>query len=409
MQTVVIVELDTLIADTVSTRIRHTLNVDTVVTTTYEEAKLTVNQLTDKLLAVIISLPFCKTSYSPFENVPTIVITDGVPLESKMMFSATSVLDYVIDYRGHNFEYIIQLLKRVRFAETIKVLVVDDERANRKLVGTLLANRGFSVEEATNGIEAITCIEADPNISMVLVDDQMPRMNGFELVGNIRKLRSKNELAIIGMLSDDSEYRLVMFLRSGANDCLVKPFKLEEFQVRVMQNLQLLEMFKEITELSRRDFLTNLFNRRHFFEVGKKFYENYRRNALKFVTAMIDIDNFKSINDTYGHSTGDRVLVVLSETLISSLRATDIVARFGGEEFCILSNDLVLGEGILVFERIRKKCADISLDTPKGPLSFTISIGLTGSIGESFDDMINTADKLLYKAKNSGKNKVVAQ
>jgi diguanylate cyclase (GGDEF)-like protein len=95
--------------------------------------------------------------------------------------------------------------------------------------------------------------------------------------------------------------------------------------------------------------------------------------------------------------------------LISSLRATDIVARFGGEEFCILSNDLVLGEGILVFERIRKKCAEISLDTPKGPVSFTISIGLTGSIGESFDDMINTADKLLYEAKNSGKNKVVAQ
>lgn len=409
MQTVILLSEDLQAAENVASCIRRDLEIDAMVTSSIEQVRDMLSHSGREISGVVIGISFCESSYSPFGNIPTIVITNGVPLEPKKMFTAQNVLDYVVDFRGPNIQYIAQLLKRTRFSDRFKIMVVDDEPSSRKLIHKLLSNRGFTIVEAANGQQAINTIEQDSSIRMLLVDDQMPQMSGFELVRNVRKLRSKNEFAIIGMLSDYSEYQLVMFLRSGANDCLAKPLKLEEFQVRVMQNLQLVEMFTEISELSRRDFLTNLFNRRHFFDVGSKYYEGYRRKTMNLVAAMIDIDNFKNINDRFGHHIGDQVLVALSRTLTTSLRATDLVARFGGEEFCILSSDLDLTEGVAVFERIRESCSDICLQTDNGEVSFTISIGLTDSMGDTLEDMINHADELLYQAKNTGKNRLVTQ
>jgi diguanylate cyclase (GGDEF)-like protein len=409
MQTIILLSEEPQAAENVASCIRRDLEVDVEVASSIEHCQELLSRSELEILGIVVGISFCESSYSPLGNLPTIVITNGVPLEPRKMFTAQNVLDYVVDFRGPNIQYITQLLKRIRFSESFKILVVDDEPSSRKLVNKLLSNRGFTIIEAQNGQQAINAIEQDPGIRMLLVDDQMPQMSGLELVRNVRKLRSKNEFAIIGMLSDYSEYQLVMFLRSGANDCLAKPLKLEEFQVRVMQNLQLVEMFTEISELSRRDFLTNLFNRRHFFDVGSKYYESYRRNTMNLVAAMIDIDNFKGINDQFGHHIGDQVLVALSQTLSASLRATDLIARFGGEEFCILSSDLNLDEGITVFERIRQTCSDIRLHTETGEVTFTISIGLTDSMGKTLEDMIKHADELLYHAKNTGKNRLATQ
>ncbi len=409
MQTVLLIESDVLHAQSIQTQIGQELEIDIEVATTMEAARKRVEELAANLLAVVVNLRFCLHNYSPFENVPTIVVTEGIPLEPRRMFAARHVIDYIADYRGHNLDYLLQLLKRVKFAKQLKILVVDDQKVVRNLIRTLLTNKGFYVIEAEDGMEALQLLKKHPDTKLLIVDNHMPRMDGFALIQKLRLEHSKSQLCIIGMAGDENEYDLVRFLRFGANDCIVKPFNYEEFHVRVMQNLQLIEVFQEIADLSRRDHLTNLFNRKHFYDVAHKIYENYRRGTIEISVAMIDIDNFKRINDTHGHRAGDQVLVSLAQTLTTNLRTTDVIARFGGEEFCVLSTGLTAPKGRAVFERIRRKIAESRVETANATLHYTVSIGLTSQIGESLDDMINQADALLYEAKEAGRNRVVAR
>ncbi len=408
MQRVLLVESDKHHAQSISAQLSNELGIRCTIASSSEEAQAFVEGHRAELLAVIINLKFCLDNYSPFENIPTIVITEEIPLEPRQMLLARHVIDYVANYRGHNLEYLLQLLKRIKFAKHLKVMVVDDERVVRNLVRHLLTNKGFHVLEAENGEAALQRLSEHPDTKLMLVDSQMPRMSGFELLQNLRLEHSKNQLAVIGMADEEQEHELVKFLRFGANDCLSKPLRVEEFHVRVMQNLHLVEVFQEIADLSRRDHLTNLFNRRHFYDVATKIYENYKRGTIDIAIAMIDIDNFKEINDTYGHAAGDLVLIHLGKILSRNLRSTDVICRFGGEEFCVLSTGLTARHHHDVFERLRKKVESSTVRTAQAAIRFTVSIGLTSRLGDNLTDMIAEADALLYQAKKQGKNKVVA-
>ena len=130
------------------------------------------------------------------------------------------------------------------------------------------------------------------------------------------------------------------FIKVGANDFITKPFQPEEFYCRVTQNIDLIEKTQALVDAATKDFLTGLYNRRFFFEKGVGKLERARRERKSVALAMLDIDHFKSVNDTYGHDVGDEVLQVVSKTLQDSARADDLVARLGGEEFCVLMEDI---------------------------------------------------------------------
>ena len=199
------------------------------------------------------------------------------------------------------------------------------------------------------------------------------------------------------------------FLKFGANDYINKPFNKDEFCHRVNNLAQNLENIKTLTEYANRDFLTRVYNRKYFFEEG----ENYFKKALKagepFALAMIDIDDFKHINDTYGHDIGDKVIRTLAKRLAEKTKGQDLVARFGGEEFCVLLKNI---PPLLAERFFRELCRDIAAIRVEADIDhtigFTVSIGLETTPLESLDEMLKQADNNLYEAKESGKNRVVA-
>jgi len=156
-------------------------------------------------------------------------------------------------------------------------------------------------------------------------------------------------------------------------------------------------------ELISKDYLTNLYNRRHFYEISEKYLLLSKRKKIPLSLCMIDIDNFKKINDTYGHNIGDEVLKVFSSETKSLIRESDILVRFGGEEFLLLLPDTDINHAEILSNKICKHL--VSLDNSIG---FTVSIGISeyDSV-QTIDELIAKADKCLYSAKKEGKNKVV--
>lgn len=162
-------------------------------------------------------------------------------------------------------------------------------------------------------------------------------------------------------------------------------------------------------EQSRRDPLTNLFNRRYFFDVLKAEIESSRHTDAPLCVLMLDVDHFKDVNDTYGHAVGDQVLRTVAAEIVSSLRESDVHCRYGGEEFVIMLSRTTLEVALEVAHRIHGKIASMSEETPAGVMRITVSVGLAAHLPEDdmdADGLINRADQALYVAKQSGRNRV---
>ena len=175
-------------------------------------------------------------------------------------------------------------------------------------------------------------------------------------------------------------------------------------------NLKLKVLNEKLKDLSNRDPMTNSYNRRYFSEISPKYLILSKRNNDEIGILILDIDYFKNINDTYGHNVGDKVIITLAKSLSNHVRKSDIVSRFGGEEFVILLYNISKENMINLAENIRKKIEDLVVETDQGDLKFTISIG-----GASYDEIkdnnnldktLNRADHAMYKAKNAGRNRV---
>ena len=153
------------------------------------------------------------------------------------------------------------------------------------------------------------------------------------------------------------------------------------------------------------DFMTNLHNRRYFFESGKAILNKSIRKKLPIAVCMIDIDKFKAINDTYGHLVGDELIINTAKFVQNHLRISDLFARFGGDEFCVLLEDISEENLVKLFENIRNKFANDNVSSVKYTLSFGISFGYFSSLEEA----INLADNALYKSKENGRNLVTLE
>jgi len=171
-----------------------------------------------------------------------------------------------------------------------------------------------------------------------------------------------------------------------------------------------IDLIQQLRSTSLIDFLTGLHNRRYFFITGEKLFASARRQALTLVCAMLDIDFFKKVNDQYGHEAGDRVLQHVANILRNRLRKTDIVARIGGEEFCILAVNMDTASVHKIFDELRRKIEQsvVVLDDGMGEVSITVSLGIATRLGDSLDHMLKKADFHLYEAKEGGRNMLVS-
>ena len=394
-------------------KITQHLPVTVTVAGTFAEAKKIVeNDTGDIFLAVLdLNLPDASgdkvVDYILSKKITTIVLTGIFSEELRERMISRNVVDYIVKESVNDIDYIVNLINRIQLNQTIKLLVVDDSATARETIKQHLISHKFQVLIASNGEEAIKVMEKNPDVKLVITDFDMPKMDGFELVSEIRKSNSKEDVVIIGLSGHGSSAMSAKFLKKGANDFLYKPFSKEELFWRINQNIELMELFRKLKESSNRDYLTKLYNRRYFFETGAKTHENALRGNLKLSIAMIDLDHFKNINDTLGHDAGDEALKCAARLLEENLRKADMVARFGGEEFCAMAVGLDASDSAQLFERVRQAMEEKEIDYEGKTFHVTASIGVTTQLEQSLESMISTADAMLYKAKKGGRNRVV--
>lgn len=260
---------------------------------------------------------------------------------------------------------------------------------------------------AKNGHEALEMLDIYPEIKLVITDYDMPKMDGFRLCQKIRTKFSREDLAIIGISSNKDHGIGARFIKNGANDFLTKQsYLMEEFYSRVNHSIETIDLYRKIKETAIKDFLTGLYNRRYFFDTGKTLFTRSKREQVSVVCAMIDIDFFKNINDTYGHDVGDVVIQQIATLINDKMRTIDIVARFGGEEFCVLAANMDALDAQKTFTDLchHIKTTPIFFDDNNKQLHVSVSIGVCTEKTETLEQMTTLADKYLYMAKKSGRN-----
>jgi diguanylate cyclase (GGDEF)-like protein len=339
-------------------------------------------------------------------SIPIIVLTGSQEVDIENNFRNKNIVDYIVKDGISALKYATTIVNRIIKNKNIKVLVVDDSKTFLKQANDLLEKYKLIPLLSTNGEEALKILEDNNDIKIVLTDYLMPKMDGIELTRKIRSKYSKDELSVIVTSSDSNSRIPSKFLKLGANDFLKKGFSKEEFFVRINSNLEILELFDDMKNKINKDYMTGLYNRRYFFEIGKTIYEKSKKLNKIISIAIIDIDDFKKINDTYGHNIGDYAIKYVAKILNENILSSTLISRIGGEEFCILFYNREKEEIEKLLEDIRKKFENNLIEVEDLKFKYTISIGCTFEYGKNIDEMMQFADKGLYDAKNSGRNKV---
>ncbi|MDC0336349.1 diguanylate cyclase [Pseudodesulfovibrio sp.] len=380
----------------------------------YADAVLQIGCCKDDYLVALldVTLPDAPNGeiveYALKQGIPSIIFTGGIDGKRRSQFLSWNIVDYILKDSSTCVDTLLSTIERVRKNRDIKTLVVDDSGTIRDAVRQLMETQLYQVLEAENGEQALTVLGQHPDIKLVVTDYDMPKMDGFELIRKIRENHSKNELAIIGMSASGDPLLSAKLIKSGANDFVPKPFQVEEFHCRVDHSIEMLENIALIKDLSYKDPLTRLYNRRYFFENCQPFINELLGLGETFSMAMLDIDFFKNVNDTYGHDAGDEVLKNVSAIIAGGFRDNAIVCRFGGEEFCVLLGHASDSDVVAQFDAVRKSIEASEVVVDGTTIKVTVSTGVC-SDPDDVQAMLKVADSRLYDAKESGRNRVVAQ
>ncbi|WP_292661909.1 diguanylate cyclase [Nitratifractor sp.] len=283
---------------------------------------------------------------------------------------------------------------------------MDDEVVNLDILAELLDR--FDVIDVTSGEEALEVL-AKEKIDLILLDILMPGMDGYEVCRTIKADKSLRHIPVIFITSKNDDLSIEHAYEIGASDYITKPFRHRELVARVGNALRIQELQEELRLLASIDPMTRLYNRRYFTTMADKILKLARREKNPLSLAILDIDRFKRINDTYGHLAGDRVITALSEKLMSRYRESDLLCRFGGEEFVILMPNTELDVAALLAERTRKEVEKLQVPYNGKTISMTVSIGVSQvdlENEETLDPVLKRADDALYIAKKQGRNQV---
>ncbi len=320
------------------------------------------------------------------------------------------VADYILKDDPSSLDYVIKAMARLRMNSSRLVLIVHQANAFRSFLADLLYVHRFRLVTASTGQDALKILARYPEISLILTGEEFEDMDGYQLCRKVREGHSADSLALIGTWEGEDVTAAAKFLKNGANDCIRQDFLVEEFYSRVNNCMENLILMKKIKESAMKDFLTGLYNRRYFFDQGKKLFTRTAEAGEPLCCAMIDIDYFKKVNDTYGHDVGDRVIQGVARILLEGVEHDDIVARIGGEEFCLLLKGVEKDRAWRMLDNMRKNIQHNVMTTTESddPVRVSISGGLCADRLGSLDEMIKKADDCLYRAKQGGRNTIVS-
>lgn len=294
-----------------------------------------------------------------------------------------------------------------------KILIVDDNPLQVEHLKSCLLKLGFNVHFTIKPDEAINIAE-EMMPDLILLDIVMPEKDGYTVCKVLKSIASTKDIPVIFITSKSEKWDKIKGFDTGAFDYITKPFCIEEVVVRVRNAINLKQFQDELKRknnileiLSIRDELTLLYNRRYVLKRLNEEIERGKRYNHVFSCIMIDIDYFKKVNDTFGHPVGDVALRNIGELMRKNLRAVDIAARCGGEEFLLILPETDLSGASAVAEKLRRlvEYGGASDSLPAG-LKLTISIGVAEypDDGDSRDKLVKAADEALYSAKESGRN-----
>lgn len=338
-------------------------------------------------------------------GIPGVVLTGKMDDATRQKILAQPVIDYIPKENSQAFLYLKRILQWQKTNKENSILVVDDSSSARNHVVELLKRRNFTVFVAKNGLEALTTLTDNPKIKMVITDLEMPKMDGIELTNEIRKKYSREQLSIIGISGAENGIHSARFIKNGADDFLRKPFCPEEFYCRITQNIESLNNVAQLQIAANTDYLTELLNRRAFFNEAQGRINGYVKRNISSGLAMIDIDHFKKVNDHYGHEAGDQVLKVLALYMRKHF-GSGLTARLGGEEFAVLMPGLDEDQLYGKFEDFRRDLAVSMIPIGDQEISISVSIGAVINSQEPLAKQLNEADNALYHAKDNGRNQL---
>jgi diguanylate cyclase (GGDEF)-like protein len=297
------------------------------------------------------------------------------------------------------------------------VLIVDDDDLVLARLADLVGAAGYRVHTATNGPAALHLLQSSA-ASVVVTDLNMPGMDGFELCHRIRKQAQPGYVYVVMLTARDEEKDIIAGLEAGADDYVSKRSTSAEFIARLRTAKRVLELEYSLKDalakkrqLAMTDPLTSLYNRRYFMRHFSRELKRAQRYGGTVSLLLLDIDNFKRINDTYGHGVGDVVLKRFSRQTGKCLqRATDWCARIGGEEFAVVLEGTTLTDARACAERVRRQIANSTIETSAGPVQITVSIGVSGleaiadRASATLQGLLQHADENLYASKANGRN-----
>lgn len=284
------------------------------------------------------------------------------------------------------------------------LLIVDDVPSNVQTLAVILKDE-YQIKVATSGARALELAVQEPQPDLILLDVEMPEMNGYRVLEALKNDNKTSNIPVIfitgNMEIEDEEKGLVL----GAVDYITKPIRPAIVKARIQTHITIKLQRDELYYIALHDELTGLYNRHYLTENASLMFSNAKRHQEDMSVIMSDVDHFKSVNDTYGHSKGDRVLQEMGSLLSTYSRSGDFAARYGGEEFVLVLWKCNAEEAKNKAEEIRVALSELDID----------GIHVTSSFGvvefsdkyKDFEALLKDADTALYRAKESGRNKTV--
>ncbi len=273
----------------------------------------------------------------------------------------------------------------------IKALVVDDEPFLVEIMKESLEMIGLEVTEAFLGSQALKII-SENRVDMLVTDLNLPDIEGLEVIKSAKKINP--DIICIAVTGHVRDYKYIDVIKAGAVDFVKKPFDIEELQVKALRALNERLHIQELTRLSQTDPLTGLLNRRSFFQRLREELKRSERQNYRVSVMMMDLDNFKEINDTKGHLEGDRLLMESAKIIRTKIRdSVDQACRYGGDEFAVM----VVDAPEEVLERIATRIEEEMWST----LMTGVTVGWAShKRGQTAEELVNEADRRLLEKKD---------
>ncbi|HUJ17177.1 MAG TPA: diguanylate cyclase [Nitrospirota bacterium] len=302
-----------------------------------------------------------------------------------------------------------------------KILLAEDDLTQASIMKDFLESNGHEVLLLAEGSSVMSVVKRD-NPDVILLDRPSSDTDDTQVCRSLKRNRDTSGIPIIMLTNKSSPSDKIMGLTAGADDYIPKPYNHEELSALICARLRtktewdnlkqktrrLEEMLSRVKTLAHVDPLTGLYNRRRFETVLASEFKRAMRYQFPLSCLMLDIDHFKKVNDKCGHIAGDHVLRDTVKIIQDNMRESDTVARWGGEEFAILSPNTSKEKALVVGERIRKAMSSYAFPSV-GDIKITISIGIADvphATISTIEQLIEAADAALYEAKKGGRNKV---